>query len=178
MLYENALSMLTVPLHTVATASLTKLRENIGELRRCWAAALASLSFFAMPAFGILPAKTDRGSPGEFMIVDHRICTGDDVMQNLEFLIAGQIEDDGLLVGVEISEQDAVFAVGPAAHSRRQISRRAARRAFDLDDLRTKIREQLTAIFAGRAFGELDDPETFKCAHASSATRASCGPSG
>ena len=54
MLYENVLSVLTVPLHTVATASLTKLREDIEELKRCWATALASLSFFAMPAFGIL----------------------------------------------------------------------------------------------------------------------------
>ena len=54
MLYENALGVLTVPLHTVATTSLTKLREDVDELRRSWATALSSLSFFAMPAFGIL----------------------------------------------------------------------------------------------------------------------------
>ena len=54
MLYENALGLLAVPLHTVATTSLTKLREDVDELRRSWATALSSLSFFAMPAFAIL----------------------------------------------------------------------------------------------------------------------------
>ena len=54
MLYENALGLLAAPLHTVATTSLTKLREDVDELRRSWATALSSLSFFAMPAFAIL----------------------------------------------------------------------------------------------------------------------------
>ena len=54
MLYENLLSLLTSPLHTVAVSSLSKLRETPDELRRCWATALSSLAFFAMPAFAIL----------------------------------------------------------------------------------------------------------------------------
>src|SRR5205814_2526597 len=48
------LSMVTVPLHAVATVGLTKLRDNLEQLRKSWATALASLAFFAVPAFGIL----------------------------------------------------------------------------------------------------------------------------
>jgi PST family polysaccharide transporter len=52
--YDSLLGLVTQPLHSVAVSSLTKLRENIPELKRAWATALSSLSFFAMPAFGIL----------------------------------------------------------------------------------------------------------------------------
>jgi len=52
--YDNPLGLVTVPLHGVAAASLSKLRNNLDELRRSWAIALSSLAFFAMPAFIIL----------------------------------------------------------------------------------------------------------------------------
>lgn len=52
--YENALTVVTLPLHSVAVATLSKLRDNVEELRRAWATALSSLTFFAMPAFVIL----------------------------------------------------------------------------------------------------------------------------
>ncbi|HEU5406800.1 MAG TPA: oligosaccharide flippase family protein, partial [Nitrospira sp.] len=52
--YENALAVVTMPLHSVAVATLSKLRDNLEELRRAWSTALSSLAFFAMPAFVIL----------------------------------------------------------------------------------------------------------------------------
>ncbi len=54
LLYDNLLSVLVSPLHSVAVASLSKLRENLEELRRSWAAALSAVAFFAMPMFGVL----------------------------------------------------------------------------------------------------------------------------
>jgi polysaccharide transporter, PST family len=52
--YESLLGLLTQPLHSVAVSSLTKLRQDIIELKKAWASALSSLCFFAMPAFAIL----------------------------------------------------------------------------------------------------------------------------
>lgn len=53
-IYDNALSLLSVSLHTVAVASLSKLRDNLPELRRVWAMALSTLAFYGMAAFAIL----------------------------------------------------------------------------------------------------------------------------
>lgn len=52
--YENPLSLFTVPLHSVAVSTLSKLRNDLPELRRAWATALSSLVFFAAPAFALL----------------------------------------------------------------------------------------------------------------------------
>lgn len=52
--YDNLLEVLVAATHGVAVASLSKLRENPGELRRLWAKALSTLAFYAMPAFGLL----------------------------------------------------------------------------------------------------------------------------
>lgn len=52
--YENALTVVTLPLHSVAVATLSKLRDNVAELKRTWATALSSLTFFATLAFVIL----------------------------------------------------------------------------------------------------------------------------
>jgi len=58
--YQNALNVygnlldLVFSLHDVAAVSLSKLRDNLPELRRLWAKALSTLAFYAMPAFGIL----------------------------------------------------------------------------------------------------------------------------
>jgi PST family polysaccharide transporter len=52
--YENPLSTVVIPLHSVAVATLSKLRNNLDELRKGWSTALSSLCFFAMPAFVIL----------------------------------------------------------------------------------------------------------------------------
>jgi PST family polysaccharide transporter len=51
LVYENLLD-LTISLHGVAAVSLSKLRDNLDELRRLWAKGLSTLSFYAMPAFG------------------------------------------------------------------------------------------------------------------------------
>ena len=53
LVYENMLD-LTVALHGVAAASLSKLRDNLTELRRLWSKGLSTLAFYAMPAFGVL----------------------------------------------------------------------------------------------------------------------------
>jgi PST family polysaccharide transporter len=50
LLYNNLLSLFT-QLHDVAVSSLSKLRDNVDELKRAWAAALSSLSFLSMLAF-------------------------------------------------------------------------------------------------------------------------------
>jgi PST family polysaccharide transporter len=50
LLYNNLLSLFT-QLHDVAVSTLSKLRDNVDELKRSWAAALSSLSFLSMLAF-------------------------------------------------------------------------------------------------------------------------------
>lgn len=52
-LYDNPLGIFN-SLHTVAVASLSKLKDNLEELRRTWSIALSSLAFFSMPIFVIL----------------------------------------------------------------------------------------------------------------------------
>lgn len=52
--YDNALGLLAISLHSVGVASLSKLRDDLDELRRSWAKALSTLAFFAMPAFALL----------------------------------------------------------------------------------------------------------------------------
>jgi polysaccharide transporter, PST family len=52
--YDILLELMVSPLHSVAVASLSKMRDDLRELRRLWGKALATLVFYAMPAFGIL----------------------------------------------------------------------------------------------------------------------------
>ena len=52
--YSNLLSILTEPLHNIAVSGLSKLRNDADELKRSWAAALSSLSFFSSAAFAVL----------------------------------------------------------------------------------------------------------------------------
>jgi polysaccharide transporter, PST family len=52
--YENLLDVLTNPLHGVAVASLSRLRDDVVGLRRAWAKALSVLAFWGMPAFGLM----------------------------------------------------------------------------------------------------------------------------
>jgi PST family polysaccharide transporter len=52
-LYDNAMSIFA-QLHDVAVASLSKLRDDLDELKRSWAAALSSLIFFSAAAFSVL----------------------------------------------------------------------------------------------------------------------------
>jgi polysaccharide transporter, PST family len=57
--YDNVLDILVFPLHSVAVASLSKVRNDLKEFRRLWNKALSTLVFYSMPAFGIL-AVTGR----------------------------------------------------------------------------------------------------------------------
>ena len=52
--YSNLLSILTEPLHNIAVSGLSKLRGNLDELKRSWATALSSLTFFSSMAFAML----------------------------------------------------------------------------------------------------------------------------
>lgn len=52
--YDNVLDVLIAPLHGVAVSSLSKVRDDLAELKRLWSKALNTLSFYAMPVFGIL----------------------------------------------------------------------------------------------------------------------------
>jgi PST family polysaccharide transporter len=53
-IYDNAVAVSASSLHNVATATLSKLREDMVALRRAWSTALSSLAFFAAPAFVVL----------------------------------------------------------------------------------------------------------------------------
>ena len=53
LLYDNLLS-LSAQLHDVAVSSLSKLRNAVDELKRSWAAALSSVTFFSALAFAVL----------------------------------------------------------------------------------------------------------------------------
>lgn len=52
--YDNLLDLLVFSLHDAAVAGLSKMRDDPKELRRLWAKALSMLTFYSMPAFGIL----------------------------------------------------------------------------------------------------------------------------
>jgi PST family polysaccharide transporter len=54
LLYDNLLSLFTQGLHDVAVSGLSKLRNVVDELKRSWAAALSSLTFFSGLAFACL----------------------------------------------------------------------------------------------------------------------------
>ena len=54
LVYDNLLDVLVASMHGVAVASLSKLRDDLEELRRLWSKALSTLTFYSMPAFGIL----------------------------------------------------------------------------------------------------------------------------
>ncbi len=53
-IYNNLLSILTEPLHNIAVSGLSKLRNNVDELKRSWTTALSSLSFFSAAIFSVL----------------------------------------------------------------------------------------------------------------------------
>jgi PST family polysaccharide transporter len=52
--YENAVNVSAAPLHNVASATLSKLRDDLDALKRAWSTALSSLAFFAAPGFAVL----------------------------------------------------------------------------------------------------------------------------
>ena len=54
LLYFNVLNIVTEPMHNIGVSSLSKLRDNMAELRRSWSAALSSMTFFCAPAFAVL----------------------------------------------------------------------------------------------------------------------------
>ncbi len=53
MVYNHLLDLVNAVLD-VATGSLSKLLDDLKELKRVWAKALSALTFYAMPAFGIM----------------------------------------------------------------------------------------------------------------------------
>jgi polysaccharide transporter, PST family len=58
MVYDNLASILVAPLHSVAVASLSKMRDDVAGLRSAWSKALSTMAFYAMPAFGLLAATS------------------------------------------------------------------------------------------------------------------------
>lgn len=58
-LYDNALGLLSVSLHSVAVAGLSKLQNNLVELKRAWSIALSTLAFYGMLAFAILSVTAE-----------------------------------------------------------------------------------------------------------------------
>jgi PST family polysaccharide transporter len=58
-IYENVLGLLSISLHPVAVAGLSKLTDNLSEFKRAWSKAISTLAFFAMPAFGLLAVTSE-----------------------------------------------------------------------------------------------------------------------
>jgi PST family polysaccharide transporter len=58
-IYENVLGLLALSLHPVAVAGLSKLTDNLTELKRSWSKAVGALAFFAMPTFGMLAVTAE-----------------------------------------------------------------------------------------------------------------------
>jgi polysaccharide transporter, PST family len=57
--YSNVLGILTESPHTIAVSGLSKLKNDLGELKRAWARALSLLIFFSAPAFAVLAVIAD-----------------------------------------------------------------------------------------------------------------------
>lgn len=53
-IFDNAMTLFTGPLHGIAVASLSKLRKDSRALKEGWANAVSTIAFFAAPAFVIL----------------------------------------------------------------------------------------------------------------------------
>lgn len=53
-IYSNVVAILTEPPHNIASSSLSKLRSDVEALKRAWATALSTLTFFSAPAFAVL----------------------------------------------------------------------------------------------------------------------------
>jgi hypothetical protein len=66
-------------------------------------------------------------------------------------ILAVDIEDDAALVDVEIEKQAARLGIGSAVRKWSAPPRRVAFGAFDLDDLRAEVAEQLGGIGTGGA---------------------------
>ena len=58
-LYENLLNVLVSALHEVAVSGLSRLQNDPAGLRRAWAKALSTVTFFAMPVFGVLAITSE-----------------------------------------------------------------------------------------------------------------------
>ena len=54
LVYSNMMGILTESLHNIATSSLSKLRNDVDELKRSWAAALSLMSFISASVFAVL----------------------------------------------------------------------------------------------------------------------------
>jgi PST family polysaccharide transporter len=54
LLYFNVLNIVTEPMHNIGVSSLTRLRDNVHELKRAWFAALSLTTFLCAPAFAVL----------------------------------------------------------------------------------------------------------------------------
>jgi polysaccharide transporter, PST family len=54
LLYNNLLVILTESLHNVAVSGLSKLKDDVEELKRSWAAALSLVSFVSTPIYAVL----------------------------------------------------------------------------------------------------------------------------
>jgi polysaccharide transporter, PST family len=54
LVYSNLLVIIAGSLHNVATSSLSKLRNNVDELKRYWVAALSLMSFISAAIFAVL----------------------------------------------------------------------------------------------------------------------------
>jgi polysaccharide transporter, PST family len=54
LVYSNLMSIITEQLHNIASSGLSKLRNDLDELRRSWAAALSLMSFISSAAFATL----------------------------------------------------------------------------------------------------------------------------
>ena len=86
--------------------------------------------------------------------------------------IACVIERDAPLVGVEVEEEPACFAIRLAAWKRPTRSRGIARGRLDLDHVGAEVGHELRAVGGGNHLTELENAETFESLHGRSSLPA------
>ena len=129
-IYDNALSLMAISLHSVAVASLSKLRDNVSELKRYWAKALSTLAFYAMPVFALLAVT------GEDLVV---------LLLGKKWLFTGTIVSELALRGIpHVVERTLGWLHVPAGRSDRWMRWGLFGSAA-----------QIAALFCGLPFGSL-----------------------
>ena len=85
---------------------------------------------------------------------DHHVALGGEAEEQVTPLVAGKVERDALLVGVEVKEQRAALdAGGVRGEWAAAPALVAGAGRLDLDDLRAVLGKQLGAIWPGYALG-------------------------
>ena len=93
------------------------------------------------------------------MSVTSTSAPGEEAEHRLAALVGGEVGGDPALVGVEVEEDAAALGVGLAAGEWSGAAGAVALGRLDLDDVGSKVGEELAAVRAGHPLGKLDYAE-------------------